>query len=330
MTVEEIKVRLENGLRLMGQKDEQPRLRLSQLTQCPRKQWFDLMEGAPESDTDDTDFLIRYGHFLKGVLFERWLSSLFPEGEWQKEVEFYGIKGHIDLFVPPKTALEVKVTTTAWLKETPFYEHLWQLKAYLAALKSNGVADPQGFLIYIPADNPALMLRHIYPVTLTDEDYETLKRQVFLLVDAEGEPPMPDGYSPDKLPCRGLVFYSYYKCPYFERCWKQVNVEETSIVPRNVVDDLGRAFTAYEQEMQKYEQLMALREQIFEKVRQALKDRPHIRTLEIEGEHFKIVATRYTYRRLDVQAMRSDLGDDFLKPYEKETPAVRVQLLPKP
>lgn len=316
MTLDDIKGAIEEALRTAP---SPPRYRLSQLKECLRHQWFTVNEPEPEAEPS----LITLGHYLKGRIFEDWLASLFPQAVRQYEVELYGIKGHIDLFLPPDTVLEAKTTTTQSLAFVPSYDHIAQTKAYLAALRFMGVPDPKGYLIYIPADSPAQTLNHIYPVTLSDDEYEALCERAKTLMEAETEPPpIPAHYSPHKLPCSGIVFNAPYRCPYFERCWGEVG----TIVPRSWVDGLGAQLAAMDEVMAQFEQALKARDEIEKKIKDAMREKG-LRELVITGDQFEIVAQMAETPReyLDTKALRKDFGDDILKHYTKQTYPIYVR-----
>ena len=308
MTVEELRERIEQSLKGVP---SPPRYRLSQLRECLRWQWYEV-RNPQEGESSLTEL----GHYLKGRLFEDWFASLIPQAVRQHEVSLFGIKGHIDLFVPPDTAIEVKTTTTQSLAFVPHYDHIAQLKAYLAALRFDGINDPKGFLVYIPADNPALSLNYIYPVTLNDGEYEVLCLRAKTLIEAETEPPsIPDNYSPDRLPCSGVVFNAPYRCPYFENCWGQIG----TIVPRSWVDGLGAELARMDEEMAKFEKVMEAKSEVEKKIKEVMQERG-LREVVISGDKFEIVAQMADKPRkyLDTKALKEDFGEEVLRHYFKE------------
>jgi CRISPR/Cas system-associated exonuclease Cas4 (RecB family) len=312
LTVQEIKDAIKQALMT---EPSPSRYRLSQLKECLCRQWFEVNE--PATDEKGEPDWMELGHFLKGRVFEDWLASLFPQAIRQYEVSLHGIKGHIDLFLPPDTVLEAKTTTTQSLAFVPSYDHIAQTKAYLAALRFMGVPDPKGYLIYIPADSPAQTLNHIYPITLSDSEYEALCERAKTLKEAETEPPpIPAHYSPNKLPCSGIVFNAPYRCPYFERCWGEVG----AIVPRSWVDGLGAQLAAMDETMARFEQVVKAREEIERKIKEVMREKG-LRELVITGDQFEIVAQMAETPReyLDTKALRKDFGDDILKHYTKQT-----------
>jgi CRISPR/Cas system-associated exonuclease Cas4 (RecB family) len=317
LTVQEIKDAIKQALMT---EPSPSRYRLSQLGECLRRQWFEVNE--PATDEKGEPDWMELGHFLKGRVFEDWLASLFPQAIRQYEVSLHGIKGHIDLFLPPDTVLEAKTTTTQSLAFVPSYDHIAQTKAYLAALRFMGVPDPKGYLIYIPADSPAQALDHIYPITLSDDEYETLCQRAKTLVEAETEPPpIPAHYSPNKLPCSGIVFNAPYRCPYFERCWGETG----AIVPRSWVDGLGAQLVALDETMARFEQVVKAREEIEKKIKDVMREKG-LRELVIRGDQFEIVAQMADKPReyLDIKALKEDFGDA-IRRYLKETYPIFVR-----
>jgi CRISPR/Cas system-associated exonuclease Cas4 (RecB family) len=317
LTVQEIKDAIKQALMT---EPSPSRYRLSQLGECLRRQWFEVNE--PATDEKGEPDWMELGHFLKGRVFEDWLASLFPQAIRQYEVSLQGIKGHIDLFLPPDTVLEAKTTTTQSLAFVPSYDHIAQTKAYLAALRFMGVPDPKGYLIYILADSPAQALDHIYPITLSDDEYETLCQRAKTLVEAETEPPpIPAHYSPNKLPCSGIVFNAPYRCPYFERCWGETG----AIVPRSWVDGLGAQLVALDETMARFEQVVKAREEIEKKIKDVMREKG-LRELVIRGDQFEIVAQMADKPReyLDIKALKEDFGDA-IRRYLKETYPIFVR-----
>jgi len=318
VTIDEIKDAIEKQLR---SEPSPPRYRLSQLKECLRQQWFEVNKPALKTTAEPT--LIELGHYLKGRLFEDWFASLFPQAIRQREVILNGIKGHIDLFIPPHTVIEVKTTTTQSLSFVPSYDHIMQTKAYLAALRFEGINDPEGFLVYIPSDSPAQVLNHIYPVTLSDHEYEMLCQRAQTLIEAETEPPpIPAHYSPDKLPCSGIVFNAPYRCPYFEDCWGQVG----TIVPRSWVDGLGTQLALMDEEMARFEKVIKAKEEVERKIKEVMREKG-LREVIISGEQFEIIAQMADKPReyLDVKALKEDFGEEILRHYVKETYPIFVR-----
>jgi len=318
VTVQEIKETIKRALMT---EPSPSRYRLSQLRECLRQQWFEVNE--PEPDDNGEPDLMKLGHYLKGRLFEDWLASLFTQAIRQYEVELHGIKGHIDLFIPPDTVVEVKTTTTQSLAFVPSYDHIAQTKAYMAALRFMGVPDPKGYLVYIPADSPAQALNHIYPIILTDDEYGTLCERAKTLIEAETEPPpIPAHYSPNKLPCSGIVFNAPYRCPYFERCWGEVG----TIVPRSWVDGLGTQLAAMDEVIAAFEKVIKSKEEIERRIKEAMREKG-LTELVISGDQFEVVAqmSEKPRKTVDLQALKEDLGEEILRRYVKETYPIYVR-----
>jgi len=316
VTVQEIKETIKQALMT---EPSPPRFRLSQLKECLRQQWFEVNEPEPEGETN----LFELGHFLKGRLFEDWVASAFPEAVRQHEVELHGIKGHIDLFIPPDVVIEVKTTTTQSLVFAPSYDHVWQVKAYLAALKSSGVDEPKGFLVYIPADNPAKCLDYIFPIDLSDYEYEMLLNRAKTLSEAtDSPPPIPSDYSPDKLPCAGIIFNAPYRCPYFEKCWGEIG----TIVPRSWVDGLGAQLAQLDEVIAAFEKVIKSKEEIERRIKEAMREKG-LTELVISGDQFEVVAqmSEKPRKTVDLQALKEDLGEEILRRYVKETYPIYVR-----
>lgn len=303
MKKEELKRRLQDAIEKEAKGKGDVRLRLSCLRSCPRLQYFRLFEGEEDEGND----LEKLGHFLKGKIFEGWLKGVLLEAECQREVNFFGILGHIDFFIPPDTALEVKTTSQSLLGFVPNYEHLWQVKAYLAGLRYEGVENPKGLLLYIPADNPSKMLEHIYEVKLEENDYKVLEEQARLLKEAEKAkepPPIPSNYNPDKLPCSGSLFGKPYLCPFLNTCW---DVKDHQILPQNLVDQLGEIW----ERKKKREEEEKLLEEYLGMVKERLKSDPQLETVKVEGKKYRLVAVKTTIRIFDFQKMKETLGKEF-------------------
>lgn len=321
MTKDELIARLTNAL-LALQGTATPRFRLSQLRGCPRAQWF-----AVYTETDDGEpDLTTLGHFLKGRLFERWVrETVVPECVSEKEVELNGIKGHIDAFVPPDTVLEIKTTSTASIPFLPNLNHIWQVKAYLAALRWEGVEGAHGLLVYIPADDPAQATELIFEVNLTDDEYAFLLKQTELVL-SDTPPPVPEDYNPERLPCAGILYGRAVKCPFYEHCWVSEQAEVTAIVPKTWIDYLGAQQTVLDAYQQAIKHIEAFKQQVESKIKEVMKSHPDMLTLTVEGSNYVLVAQKTVRRHVDIKALREDLGDDFLRPYEKEVQAVTVKI----
>lgn len=305
-------------------KDEQTKApRLSQIHICPRFQWFSLQQETKHPDFETL------GHYLKGLIWEGWVKGIFPEAHWQREVEFMGIKGHIDFFFPKSsTVLEVKATTSTSLPFLPNPQHLWQVRAYMAALKEEGFENPKGFILYIPVDNPSLMLEHIYEVTLENWMIRLLKERAKNLLEAfeSGiEPALPEDFKPEVEPCAGISYGKPFICPFHKTCWGE---ERLPVVLRNWVDKLGDWIEAFERVKEKVEPALRQKEWVEGKVKEWLKSRDDLKVVEVKGERWRLVAVKENGCReyVDKKAIEEAFGREVIEPFiKKAQPAVRVK-----
>ncbi len=330
--IDEIKERIRQALESSRQGGSAPRLRLSALHECPRFQVLQVIE--PQEATYSLEQL---GHFTKGIIHELWLyRAAFPEALHQFEVELEGIKGHIDLYYPPDCILELKATSSNSIPFLPNYQHVWQVKAYLAALKQMELSDePQGYIVYFITDNPAITLDHIYPVFLSPEEEThliTLARQLREAVEARQVPDIPPHYVPHRPPCAGVAYGSYFVCPFHERCWgkrEETQLDTTLAVPTIAIERVGWAIDAEQRLQQQQRDVLRLKEEIETRLRELLKSRDDIEEITIEGVNWQVVARKdkkptVTFAPGAKEKMIEDFGEDFLKPYLKEERRVRV------
>jgi len=322
MNAAELKDRFVKAL-TADQGEDRRSFRLSQLSQCPRAQGFAALydTGAPED-------LETLGHYLKGKVWQAFLASLIPEGITEFEVELEGIKGHIDIFVPPDTVLECKATTSSSIPYLPDYNHIWQVKAYMTAVK-RVAGSARGILFYVIADNPALSLNHIYEVELTEDEERLLTERAHQLVE-EGIPDKPPEYEPDKLPCSGVLYGGFYKCPFFGQCYEEKG--EILPVPKTWVDAVGAAVLA--PKPPEIDKVGELRKQLEDRMREVLRQYDQIESLKVEGEEFEAEAVReapyLTFAKGAKDVLIKRFGLDAIRDVLQEVQRVRIVWRRKP
>jgi len=322
LNLENLKIRLKEKFE-KASVPSRKNIRLSQIHICPRFQWFTFSQ----EQTFDLETL---GHFIKGSLWENWVKDVFPEAQYQREVSFCGVKGHIDFFFPEtETVLEIKATSSSAIPFLPDTHHIWQVRAYMAALKEEGFENPKGFILYIPSDNPVKMLELFFPVDLQEWMINELRERVEDLKKAveEGvEPPIPKGYEPEKEPCVGISYGKPFICPFHERCWIERGHQIVK-VSANAIDKAGKIIEVLEAINQRLAPFLTYKEQVEEKVREYLQSREDLRAIEFRGERWRLIAMKGNDGReiVDREALEREFGKEWVRRFSKRTkPSVKV------
>lgn len=112
----------------------------SELGGCSRKVWFRL-NGKAETNDNELKLAAIMGTAIHAEI-ERSIEALDPEGKKylvETEVEYNGMKAHIDLFIPETGAVvDWKTTKVKNLNFFPSKNQLWQVHTYGYLLEKNG------------------------------------------------------------------------------------------------------------------------------------------------------------------------------------------------
>ena len=216
---------------------EEPRLRLSFGSRCPRRMWYSHHKPETAIPPDPEAFvgfsmgdwweLIAYHAISSRLLLNKSNLDLSMRG---REVEMDGIKGHIDglvsqrhesiehLFGGPSYVVDFK-STSKWVHRRwengmpdPTWGYLHQAANYMEALRQDG-AEVEGFIwiVYLKDvggfETGIASREQLAP-------YLTESRDFFEKAKADTPPPRCEGY-PDSAPCRGKA---RVYCPFYTTC----------------------------------------------------------------------------------------------------------------
>lgn len=202
-----------------GAKSEEPRLRLSAVGLCQRATVLSIKTGITP------DFEDMSGILYSGKLHEQIIKQAFDG--WnvveQKEVELEGVKGHIDFYLPGENVIiECKTISLSGMHRVPIEHHIWQVAAYMEAVKEETGETPQGFIVYFAREDPQTF--RVYEVVYSQTCAELVRQTLRKLqkhLEEETIPPIPPNYRPNKFPCQwfSVTTKRLFNCPFRERCW---------------------------------------------------------------------------------------------------------------
>jgi len=184
----------------------------SSIGDCRRKVWHQI-KGTPETNPDTEILAAMLGRFIHTGLDEVLLGEDNPFVKnflTELEVEYNGLKGHVDLYVESEGLVcDFKTTSKKNLKNFPSQQNIYQIQVYAYLLKwGMGYDVKEVSLVVFPRDG------RMDEVGLYRADYdelEALKGIAWLdelkdLVASGGRPPEPE---------RSLAFCPRY-CKYFD------------------------------------------------------------------------------------------------------------------
>lgn len=126
----------------------------SELGGCPRKVWYRLNQ-QPETNNNELKLAAIMGTAIHGAI-ESALELVDPKQEEylvEQEVEAYGIKAHVDLFVRSTGAVvDWKSVKSKNLNYFPSKQQRWQVQVYGLLLSENGFDVKTVNLVAIPRD----------------------------------------------------------------------------------------------------------------------------------------------------------------------------------
>lgn len=136
-------------------RSQQTQVGVSQIGGCRRQVWHQLQNTPKENDTLKLPALM-------GTAIHKMIESAFAqtiEQEWadywlEEELEYDGIKGHVDMYIPEVGAvIDWKTTKLRNLDYFPSKQQRWQVQLYGWLIKHAGASDPKTVtLVAIPRD----------------------------------------------------------------------------------------------------------------------------------------------------------------------------------
>lgn len=197
-------------------------------SKCPRIPIFSVMYRREENRSS-------HGYYLSGHVHEALICAILDvnhPGEFDFQFKPKNIdprtQAHFDaIWQPRKVVLELK-TTKERIREVGDYpktEHLMQLGGYVGAVEDDTGEEWQGFLIYIFRDNPVEV--DVFPLPSHFKGEMRLRIHETLQNYTDGIlPDIPEGFDPSKFPCGWFKDKELVKCPFWDRCWAEVEKEE--------------------------------------------------------------------------------------------------------
>ncbi|MEM2591537.1 MAG: PD-(D/E)XK nuclease family protein [Thermofilaceae archaeon] len=285
------------------------RLRLSSIGECPRRQWWEARELEEEEPPEELK-----GVYIAGLVWEKAILDLLgvPPEARQVEVTVEGIKGHIDGILTiddTPIIVEVKTTSSQLIDNTPQHNHVWQAYAYAVGYKEAHGVEPSIAIIYIARENPTLL--RVWEGKYSEEWERRIKEVACMLVSDE-VPPVPASFAPYKLPCEGVTYGQYTRCPYHERCWQgELVLAKTyaiDVAEKTAIDELGE-----QHEMLKAMQRDSLEQRLKEAIRKCFEEHPEVEEVMIEGIEWRLVGRRRVRRLLNIkkaEELLAELGVD--------------------
>jgi hypothetical protein len=192
-------------------RSQQTEIGVSQIGGCRRQVWLQLQNTPKENATLKLPSLM--GTAIHQIIEEALTQNMAENWDdyWlEKEVEFDGLKGHIDLYIPSVGAVvDWKTTKLKSLTYFPNDQQRWQVQLYAWLIEKTGMGEPKTVtLVAIPRDGDE---RHIkvhteeYNPEIAQEAIKWLKE-----VQSTQMPPKPERYA--------VQFCQHYCSYYGEAC----------------------------------------------------------------------------------------------------------------
>lgn len=197
-------------------RSQQVEIGVSQIGGCRKQVWLQLQDAERTNDTLKLPALM--GTAIHKMIEEA-LAADWNEYQMEREVEYDGLMGHIDLYVPSIGAVvDWKTTKLKNLDYFPSKQQRWQVHLYAFLLSKNGETPKTVTLVGIPRDGDE---RHIKIHTENYDEQMAMDALLWLAdVKQSTEAPAPERHA--------AQFCQHY-CPYFgDICTgkgKEVNTE---------------------------------------------------------------------------------------------------------
>ena len=183
-------------------RSQQVEIGVSQIGGCRAQVWFQLNNEPRVNETLKLPAMM--GTAIHNMI-EKALADDWNEFEMERAVEYNGLKGHIDLYIPSAGAVvDWKTTKLRNLDYFPSTQQRWQVQLYAYLLEQNGEKPQTVTLVGIPRDGDE---RHI---KIHTEEYnrEIALEGLAWLEDVKSRTTAPDGE-------RYAAQFCQHYCPYF-------------------------------------------------------------------------------------------------------------------
>ena len=183
-------------------RSQQVEIGVSQIGGCRTQVWLQLQDAERTNDTLKLPALM--GTAIHKMIEEALVAD-WNEFQMEREVEYDGLKGHIDLYVPSIGAVvDWKTTKLKNLDYFPSKQQRWQVHLYAFLLSKNAETPKTVTLVGIPRDGDE---RHIKIHTENYDEQMAMDALLWLAdVKERTEAPAPERYA--------AQFCQHY-CPYF-------------------------------------------------------------------------------------------------------------------
>lgn len=132
-------------------RSQQKEIGVSQIGGCRRQVWLQLVGTPKENETLKLPSLM--GTAIHTMIEEAITAYSFDEYQLEIEVEYEGLKGHIDCYAPEIGAvIDWKTTKKSNLEYFPSTQQRWQVQLYGYLLSKNGSEPKTVTLVAIPRD----------------------------------------------------------------------------------------------------------------------------------------------------------------------------------
>ncbi len=129
----------------------QTEIGVSQIGGCRKQIWLQMQGTEKTNATIQLPALM--GTAIHAMIEEAIIAYSWGENETEIEVEYEGLKGHIDLYIPELGAVvDWKTVKTKGLKDFPSEQQRWQVQIYGYLLEMNGRKVDTVSLVAIPRD----------------------------------------------------------------------------------------------------------------------------------------------------------------------------------
>lgn len=215
------------------ERSQQKQIGVSQLGGCRRQVWYQLQDTNKTNDTLKLPALMGTGihKMIEEALLldvkQNWAEYLI-----EMEVEYSGLKGHIDLFIPEIGAvIDWKTTKLKNLDYFPSKQQRWQVHTYAYLLEKNGYNPKTVTLVAIPRDGDERQIK-----IHTEEYSEDIAAEAWAWyqdIQQRTEVPEPERYA--------AQFCKFY-CPYYgENCGgKGKDTAEITITDNAIIERVNK------------------------------------------------------------------------------------------
>jgi hypothetical protein len=191
------------------ERSQQEQIGVSQLGGCRKQVWLQLNK-AEKTNTNTLRLPALMGTAIHKMIEEALVKESWGEYWLEEELEYDGLKGHVDLYIPEIGAVvDWKTTKLKNLDYFPSKQQRWQVQVYAWLIQKAGNATPKTVtLVAIPRDGDERQIK-----IHTEEYNEQIALEAIAwLRDVQSRDTAPE-------PERYAAQFCQHYCPYFgEKC----------------------------------------------------------------------------------------------------------------